>query len=279
MFNPRYIEIIKKLNCFFKKKNSLVFIHADIFRSFKVDFTNKYDFFKKHLTFIKKITNSSKLIFPAFNYKFPKTNEFNIQKDKAETDHFTEYYRKNFSKFRTTVPIFSSTSDFKINGFYKLSKTINPFGKKSIFHYLYNRNGKILYYGAPFSASTFIMYVEETFRNGPIYRYEKKIHGKIINKKKTLHVNFTFHVRPPSDKYHLEYDWKKIENDLKKNKLIYIYKNGIMQFRVLNVKKVTNYLHSRLKKDDFYLIDKKSKKWIIPFFKKINRRFIINDFE
>ena len=197
MFNPRYIEIIKKLNCFFKKKNSLVFIHADIFRSFKVDFTNKYDFFKKHLTFIKKITNSSKLIFPAFNYKFPKTNEFNIQNDKAETDHFTEYYRKNFSKFRTTVPIFSSTSDFKINGFYKLSKTINPFGKKSIFHYLYNRNGKILYYGAPFSASTFIMYVEETFRNGPIYRYEKKIHGKIINKKKNTTCKFYFSCKTP----------------------------------------------------------------------------------
>ena len=32
-----------------------------------------------------------------------------------------------------------------------------------------------------FSASTFIMYVEETFKNGPIYRY-KKIFGEIVSK-------------------------------------------------------------------------------------------------
>ena len=32
-----------------------------------------------------------------------------------------------------------------------------------------------------------------------------------------------------------------------------------MQFKVLNIKTVTNFLHNKLKKDPFYLLDKKSK--------------------
>ena len=183
MVNQRYTEIIKKLQNFFDKKNKLIFVHVDIFRSFKIHFINKKDFFKTHLSFIENITNSSKLIFPAFNYNFPRKKKFNPKKDISQTDNFTEFYRLNFAKYRTQVPIFSSTFNTKIN-FNDNTKNINPFGKKSVFHHLYKNNGSIFfYYGAPFSASTFIMYVEETFRNGPIYRYKRKILGEIISKK------------------------------------------------------------------------------------------------
>ena len=278
MVNQRYTEIIKKLHSFFKKKNNLIFVHVDIFRSLKLDFTNKRNFFHRHLDLIKDITNSSRLIFPSFNYSFPQKKKFNIQKDKAQTDNFTEYFRLNFAKYRTHVPIFSSTFNDKIN-FQDNYRNINPFGKQSIFHYLYKNNGLIFYYGAPFSSSTFIMYVEETFKKGPIYRYKKKIFGEIISNKIKKKVKFDFHVRPLSSDYHLEYDWNKIELELKKKNLMKYYKKGIMQFRAINIKDVTNFLHNKLKKDPFYLIDRKSKKWVVPKYNKLNRRFVIDDFE
>ena len=183
MLYQKYSEIIKKLNHFFdKKKQPVVFVHVDLFRSFRLDYNNKNDFFKQHYELIKKITNYSKLIFPCFNYNFPNTKIFNIEKSKSQTDYFTEYFRIKFAKMRTNVPIFSVTANYKLNLSNKF-KTINPFGKNSIFHYLYKKNANILYYGAPFSSSTFIMYVEDTFKNGPIYRYKKLIKGKIIDKK------------------------------------------------------------------------------------------------
>ena len=278
MIEKKYIEIIKKLNSFFKKKNNLIFVHVDIFRSLKLDFKNKKSFFSNHLNLIKNITNSSRLIFPSFNYDFPKKKKFDIYKDKAQTDNFTEYFRLNFAKYRTRVPIFSSTFNDKIN-FHDNHKNINPFGRKSIFHHLYKNNGLIFYYGAPFASSTFIMYVEETFKKGPIYRYKKEIFGEVVLKKIKKKVKFNFHVRPLSSDYHLEYDWNKIELELKRKKLIKCYKNGIMQFRVINIKEVTNFLHNKLKKDPFYLIDKKSKKWVVPMHKKLKRRFVIDDFK
>lgn len=277
MVNQKYIEKIKKLQNFFNQKNKLIFVHVDIFRSFKIHFKNKKDFFKTHLNYIEKITKSTKLIFPAFNYSFPQKKIFNTKKDISQTDYFTEFYRLNFARYRTQVPIYSSTFNDKIN-FPDNKKNINPFGKKSIFHHLYLNNGLIFYYGAPFSASTFIMYIEETFGNGPIYRYKKKILGEIISKKGKKKINFFFHVRPYNG-YHLQYDWNKLENVLKKNNLLKQHKDGMMQFKVLNLRAVTNFLHNKLKKDPFYLIDKRSKKWVVPLYKKLNRRFVIEDFK
>ena len=86
-------------------------------------------------------------------------------------------------------------------------------------------------------------------------------------------------MRPPEKYYHLEYDWNKLEKVLKKKKLLKHYNEGIMQFKVLNIKTVTNFLHNKLKKDPFYLLDKKSKKWVIPMYKKLNRRFVVDDFK
>ena len=115
------------------------------------------------------------------------------------------------------------------------------------------------YYGAPFSASTFIMYVEETFKNG-WYRIQKNLWRNSFTKSRKRKINFVFHVRPPEKYYHLEYDWNKLEKVLKKKKLLKHYNEGIMQFKVLNIKTVTNFLHNKLKKDPFYLLDKKIKK-------------------
>ena len=38
MVDQKYTEITKKLQNFFDKKNKLIFVHVDIFRSFKMTF-------------------------------------------------------------------------------------------------------------------------------------------------------------------------------------------------------------------------------------------------
>ena len=42
MLYQKYTEIIKKLNHFFdKKKQPVVFVHVDLFRSFRLNYNNK----------------------------------------------------------------------------------------------------------------------------------------------------------------------------------------------------------------------------------------------
>ena len=114
MVDQRYTKIIKKLQNFIDKKNKLIFVHVDIFRSFKIQFKNKKDFFKTHLSLIENITNSSKLIFPAFNYDFPRKKKFNPKKNISQTDNFTEYYRLNFAKYRTMFQFLAQHSMLRL---------------------------------------------------------------------------------------------------------------------------------------------------------------------
>ena len=51
MVDQRYTKIIKKLQNFIDKKNKFIFVHVDIFRSFKIQFKNKKDFFQNSFKF------------------------------------------------------------------------------------------------------------------------------------------------------------------------------------------------------------------------------------
>ena len=98
-------------------------------------------------------------------------------------------------------------------------------------------------------------------------------------KKKNSKISLIFNARPLSKQLPIEYDWHKIENILYEAKLIKKFKYGIIDIKILNLFKVTKYLHKKIKKNPFYLLNKRSLTWVKPLYKKLNRRFIVNDFE
>lgn len=274
------IIIQKKIKNFFKKsKSKITFVHVDISRTFRIKFINKNNFFKAHYLIIKNITNNSSLWFPSFNYDFSKNKRFKIESDKSQTDSFTEFFRKKLSKWRTSVPIFSICGD---NSKPKIhfKNSVNPFGKNSFFHLLYKSKSNILFYGAPLNSASFIMYIEDTLPNGPVYRFKKKINGTLIfKKKKNTKISLVFNVRPVGKNFPIEYDWHKIESTLYKAKLIKSFKYGIIDIKILNLFKVTKYLQKKISKNPFYLLNKRSLIWAKPLYKKLGRRFHIKDFE
>lgn len=278
MLNLKTIKILQ--NFFKRNKSKINFVHVDLLNSFKIKFRNKKDLTKKHFELMKVCTNNSILWFPTFNYQFPKKKRFNLNKDNSETGSFTELFRVFFSKWRTETPIYNIVGDgakpkLKINE----HSIINPFDRTSFFHLLYKMNSNIFFYGTEINSGSFIMYIEETMNKGILYRYKKLIKGKICDSKIKKNVTLNLSVRPLNKNFPVEYSWKKIEYHLIRKKLFLKIKKSSRTFGVLNLKKTTDFLQKKIKKDPFFLLNDKSKKWLKKFYKLNKRGISSHDFE
>ena len=203
---------------------------------------------------------------------------YNAQKAESQIGPFPEYLRLNWANSQSLDPVFSFLSLSPIKILEPIQNKMTAFSEQSAFHSLVSENGSILFYGAPISSTTFIHYAE--FKSGnPLYRYDKKFVGKLILENHEIEpFEYTYPVRP-FDKY-LDYDWSKIETDLvTENILNPIYANNQMIMGYLDVKFLLEFWQTQIQKDPFYLLDQKSKDWVIPMVEKLGRRFELEDFE
>ena len=86
---------------------------------------------------------------------------------------------------------------------------------------------------------------------------------------------YKYHVRPKD--LHLDYCWDFIYSDLKNSALLKTNQNNTAT--IVKVEPMIDYLKSKIEDDPYYLLDNKSKQWVIPKIEKLGRRFIIEDFE
>lgn len=201
---------------------------------------------------------SDNFIIPTYNFKFSKNSIFNYYKDVSETGIFSEFFRKKYNNNRTFVPIWSDC--FYKKKIFVLVKKIYPFGKKSIFEHLYNKNGYVMFFGSNFSP-TFLHYIENKHLNKIFYREKKEVEGKIIYKKKIKTIVMKFHVRKKN--ISLQYDLKKIEKDLKKNNILKYYKTQTgFQYSAFNAKTAMVFISKKINLDNLYLLKKNSAKRI-----------------
>ena len=229
---------------------------------------------ERAINFLKKELNSDEIWFPAFNYNFGKTKIFNPSTDEVQVGVINNEVRKTNEAIRTFTPIFSYVGFGKI-----LKPTIKiihkPFSRESDLHDLLEKETKCIFFGANLNTFTFIHYIEEI--NNIIYRYCKNIKGVIIIGKESHKTSLTFKARPTNIKFN--YNWGKIENYLEEKKVL-TKKNflGINSFTV-SLSSALEVLTSEIKKDPYYLLDQTTKEWVSKQIKKINRPFIISDFE
>ena len=261
--------------CIEKINTSIIFVHTDIRKGFNVPFTGvKSEFLSKHID--QLLDFNCDLFLPVFNYDFAKTKSFDVLNDNSQVGVLNEFFRKKYANWQTPIPFFSVCGIGEIPE-YSFSDYINLFDESSIWSHLYKKSSIIMYYGASFSSTTIIHFVEK-ISNKLFYRYEKQFDGHVIlpnNEKIKICVNM--HVRPLG--HYLDYDWLKLENDLYENKILFKFKDGLTDIKIINVRSLVDFWIQRLNENKLYFLDKKSILWVKPLLERIDRPFQKFDFE
>jgi aminoglycoside N3'-acetyltransferase len=270
------INIHSDLRAYLDQKNTeILFVHTDIRKGFNIPYNGvKSDYLSNHIDLLLDL--NCDLFLPVFNYNFAKTKLFDVLNDNSQVGVLNEFFRKKYAQWQTPIPFYSVAGIGEIPE-YRFCNNINLFDESSIWGYLYKKNATIMYYGASFSSTTVIHFVEK-ISNKLCYRYEKQFDGQIIlneNKKRAISVNM--HVRPMNN--YLEYDWFKLENDLYENKMLIQFKEGQADIRIINLRDLVDFWLLRLNENRLYFLDNKSLLWVKPLLDKINRPFEQFDFE
>ena len=252
-----------------------VLVHSDITFGFEVPFINRNMFIESHINKIIEITDNKKLFFPTFNYDFCKTGIYDLKNDKSKLGVISEYYRITFSEWRTKVPIFNFSGIGTMPDL-NISNTYDPFGIDSLFGFLYKNNGLLLHYGSNFNTTTLIHYAERLSEN-LIYRYDKNFIGNVIFDTSIYKIELLYHVWPRN--LDLKYDWRRIEDDLTTNHILYKFQHGKTIISFALITNIVNYWLKNLNSDPFYFLDDNSRILANNDFKKFKRKFLITDFE
>jgi aminoglycoside 3-N-acetyltransferase len=254
-------------------------VHSDVMYAMKAVklASNVTDLLNAHIDALEYCASSRSLLFPTFNYQFPRTKLYCLKSTESEVGKLGEFARTHWADWRTDVPMYNFCGKGqKINLLH--DKIINPFGENSVFAEVTNNDGVVLMYGTSVARSTIIHYIEHMIEGGPLYRYDKEFHGVVKDengvKKSITLIN---HVRPLVK--HLAYDWDKIEQDLLADNILIPIKDGASFAFVYSAKKILDYVIRRIESDPFYLIDDESKVWAVPMIEKLERRLHLSDFE
>ena len=256
--------------------NSHILIHSDVLFGLKIKFENQEQYLKKHISELIEISAPLDIIMPSFNYDFCKGKTYDIKKDISQVGTLSEYFRKNISTWRTSIPVFnfSGTGGNPIPEF---EEVIDPFDDTSMFGFLDKNKGILMHYGSGFNTTTLIHYVERISER-LIYRYDKEFNGVINsadNQNSTSKLKY--HVRPMN--FSLNYDWDKIESDLIKEKVILKIKEGRTQIIIGRTDEIVKSWLSKIKENPFYFLNKETKKLVKKKYNKLERPFLISDFE
>lgn len=230
-----------------------------------------------HVAFIRQLAHGSAVWMPSFNYDFFNTRIFRPRSDKCQVGAINESFRQG-ATWRTEVPVFSvaGDGDSPLPAIVENS-AVDPFGIDSIFGSLIQRNGAILWYGAPIASST-ILHHAESLSGGPLYRYDKTFSGLVTDLVTSKYVNLHYHVRPLG--HHLAYDWARITVDAENA--------GVIRPVETLAGKNVYFAHARdlmdlwtdaLAQDPLYMLDRKSIAWVRPMLENLGRRFELQDFE
>lgn len=148
--------------------------------------------------------------FPAFNYDFGVSRVFNVDRDPVQVGGLPEMLRRSGYYRRTPVPFFSFLEPARSAR--EEQTVIDPFGDSSFFGELDRRRGYILMFGVDIRALTFIHHIESSVEGGPLYRYDKRFSGEIVEAGVPRSCVLNMHVRPLN--LGVEYDWEKIAQEL-----------------------------------------------------------------
>lgn len=251
-------------------------IHSDIFKTSSfvkkeiVRGQNRSNINELHLRFLSNCFGNSNLIFPSFNYDFPKSKIFNLKTTPSQVGHLTNFVLDEGSFLRTKTPVFSFLT--KIND---LTTNVHddPFGSGSVFDYIFDNDGSIIFYGTGIDSCTYLHFVESQF-GPPIYRYDKTFSGVLLNGADSTEVKVSFHVRPLG--LNLDYKWDYLYKLLDECQVL--NKSAANLFAV-KARHLSDIWGNALLRNPFSILDDQSRPKVEQKSTLLGRRFLISDFE
>lgn len=254
-----------------------VLIHTDVLKGMKFPIKDKSTFLELHHKFLLEYTQEKSLFFPSFNYSCLRSGKYIIHEDKVQVGVLNEYLRGNELYKRDLMPVFNFISNINDNYIsVENNDIIDPFGINSTFGFLNKNKSYLLHYGSNFNSSTIIHYIERISEK-LVYRYDKQFLIEVVSNDTTKVVKLNYHVRPLE--FDLEYDWKKLEGDLKSQNLIQEYKNGRTNILGIKIDQLVNYWIEKLCDDPLYLLDEQSKYNVLEKLDKLGSKFELKHFE
>jgi len=229
-----------------------------------------------HVQNLESLVGGRDLWLPTFNYDYCISGLFDVDRDVSQVGPITEYYRQRHSLWRAPIPVFSvcgsSDRGQRIEG---VAAEIDPFGRGSVFGDLVARNGLIVWYGAPFASTTFIHHVERQ-AGGPVYRYDKRFQGIVVQGDERFETTLLYHVRPLG--LDLDYGWETLETAARES--------GVLRQHALapnvmwaSARDLLDTWVAGLARDPLHLLSAESRVVVASRLDELGRPFEIGDFE
>lgn len=227
-----------------------IVLHTDIGRVGILSvFKTKEDVLRDHYDVLVEAFEGQTLLFPTFNYDFCNEGHYDVQSSPCQVGALNEFVRATHSGDRTHTPVFNFT--ILQNSGYSLSSVLNPFGKRSTFAEVVERDGEIGFYGSSFEANTFLHHVEEAAGIG--YRYIKRFEGIVVDDGARADTKLLYRVRPLVEGA-VVYDWRRLYDDLLNVGILHRKKVGRGWFTHFAASELLAYWKDRLAQDELFLL-------------------------
>jgi aminoglycoside N3'-acetyltransferase len=256
-----------------------VFVHSDALatRHLVPRSTSRVVLLNAHLARIEAIAGGRDLWFPAFNYGYPKSGVFDVRSDVSELGPISEYFRTDRAQWRTRTPMFSAAGiGARPRAAQDPEPVINPFGPDSIFASLCSSEGTILWYGAPWPATT-IIHFAEACSGGPLYRYDKDFPGEIVEGGQRWATTLRSHVRPLNRA--CDYAWSQLFATVVQQGIVHPLEGAPDVCFWVAARDLVESWVERLAADPLALLDTDTRAWVAPMLERLGRRFELRDFE
>lgn len=165
-------------------KGDILLVHSSLKRILKKVFIEENINVTPEMVYeslVESVGKEGTLILPLFNFDFPKTKFFDINKSPSQMGALSEVARNHSESVRTGHPIYSFAVRGKYADKFKDIDNYSGYDSNSPFALLHNLNGKIASIGlSDQNSMTSYHYVEEC--NLVSYRYFKKFEGEYIDK-------------------------------------------------------------------------------------------------
>lgn len=256
-----------------------VMMHSDAARThaLAVGGRTRRELLSCHIEIVRSILDGRDIWVPTFNYDFLRTGMYLPESDRSQVGPINDFIRTEFADWRTSCPVFNfaGTGEHPVSGVVD-GTAIDPFDATSAFGALIERDGSVLWYGAPFASSTIIHHIERV-SGGPAYRYDKIFRGTVeLKSGQAARVSLRYHVRPWQQ--HLDYDWGRLRGDLIKQQVLSEIDRPT-GLAVAPARLMAEFWRAQLMEDPLYLLDERSRLWVSAKLDQLGRRFMLDDFE
>lgn len=248
----KFIKLISE-----KTKINPAFIHLDLIGLTKLakDNYSRMEKFSEILSGIE--SEGGNICIPSYTLSYTRNEIYSMNESPVvNAGVVSEYIRKNFFQKRTVDALFSyivfgkniSESHFEVRDY-------DSFGKRSLIEEVFEKDGYIWTIGGVFKNSTEIHFIEKLI--GVNYREDKVFSGVITDGKgKSYNQKVIFFCK--NFDYRYWYDFKGVENDLRKDGLMETIKTeGFPMFiSGIKIRVLAEYLAKKVSKDPKYICKK-----------------------